>query len=111
MSKTQHDWTKVHAALLAYFTTKPQRDIMLDNIESNEDFDAYEAADKAAALVAQKAFHEVTSAYNALDRCMMVDAWEIARATGYDLTVHFPKAKKSEPTGASPFDYRRVFGW
>ncbi len=112
MDKIQHDWTKVHGALLKYFSTRHQRDAMLLRVETDEDFDAYEAADKAALLVIQKAFHEVTGAYNSLDKCMMVDAWDIARATGYDLTVHFPKAKKPEPQkDPEPFDYRRVFGW
>jgi hypothetical protein len=112
MNKVKHDWTKVHGTLLKYFSTRHQRDAMLNSVETDEDFDAYEAADKAALLVVQEAFHKVTSAVNTLERCMMVDAWEIARSTRYDITVHFPNAKKPEPKkDPEPFDYRRVFGW
>ena len=116
MGKIKHDWTKVHGALLKYFSTRGQRDAMLDRVETDEDFDAYEAADNAALLVAQKALYEVTGAYNSLDKCMMVNAWDIANMTGYDLTVHFPKAQTPAELSARidsnrGFDTRRIEGW
>lgn len=116
MNKTKHDWTKVHSALIAYFSTRYTREAMLNNVQTDADFDAYEAADNKALLVAQKALFEVTGAYNSMDKCMMVTAWEIARMSGYDLTVHFPKAES--PTTRSErirsnrgFDIRRIAGW
>lgn len=112
MNKSTKNWDEVHAALHAYFSTKPQRDVMLGNIETDDDFAEYTEADQKARLVAQKAFYRATSEINSMNKCLMVDAWEIARATGYDLTVHFPKAQKPQQTkGPQPFDHRRIEGW
>ena len=110
MNKSKTDWTETHAALHAYFSTKPQRDIMLNNIETDDDFAEYTEADQKARLVAQKAFYQATFEINSMDKCLMVDAWEIARATGYDLTVHSLK-NEAKPNPAEPFDTRRIFGW
>lgn len=105
-----------HIALLGYFSTRHLRDDMLMNVETDADFDAYEAADKKALLVVQKAFHHQTGSYNSMQKCMMLDAWEIARATGYDLTAHFPNAEtpaeRSAKIGSQRgFDIRRIEGW
>jgi hypothetical protein len=112
MNKSIKSWTKVHMALLKYFTGSPHRSALWNNVNTQEDLEAVQVIEDTDKLLVQQAFHEATSDYNSMDKCLLVNPWDVAKATGYDITVHFPKAQKPQETkGPQPFDTRRIFGW
>lgn len=74
--KSQHglrySTAPLKAALAEYDRTKPDRDALFEQIDSNEDVEAWEAEELAALRKVQEAFYEVTRDRNSRETCMCV---------------------------------------
>lgn len=112
----KHNFAEVHAALDQFFATIPQCAAALHRVDTQEDLEAVQAMEDQADLLVKEAFFEATKMINPHDKCMLVTPWDIARASGYDLTAHFPNAEtpaeRSAKIGSQRgFDIRRIEGW
>ena len=51
MNESTNDWTEVHTALHKFFSERPQRDAMLDRVNTQEDLEALQVVEDAAKLL------------------------------------------------------------